>query len=636
MRQRFLRDLFRDLYCADGSFPDLSDIRIHRPNAANPGWMWGARALTVGADIYFRPDCYAPDTPAGLWLLAHEVAHVIQQRRGPVESVRVDDGWAVAPCDRAEEREADAAAEAVLAGRPFVFGPPSAAATRIRRTSDRVVQRFTVWEHLLLANLDPRTVSSVIPDTGALRGTISPSEVFAQLEKQCTVTEELAKAPVNVDTDRLREEFPELQTIRLSGSGLVVTGGELNILPDYFSHPAQIDAAPASFIVPVIQAIRSQNCRELNRIMGRSKPSGRKFGTMRYPKVRAFPGIRKAIEIDALGKRCQLLPSERFLSVLARNACHFAPFSWYRWQSFHLLARQMIAHANTKSGGERERLRSAAQVYAGYADHFLQDSFAAGHLANKTLVMQWYIEWLTESGASFADRALLSEMTYQRQPFLHGPDLYYPQPGEDGQRMYPKGNTDPCAITDPQSATEALTLEARIEQSGISGDTPEDKLQGYLCYQALLASSVAQLSANIVHDYFNKRSLVVASCADGSSYRTWGDRTLLVGRSGLLKAASAVDASRRAIQDLLTRGETDITSSQIFNSVPSHVEINGVMLTLRQWHDADLKDLCFRKLFGLTGTRVRKALLGLAARDFGVPSADYTELRRSHIINASP
>ena len=32
-----------------------------------------------------------------------------------------------------------------------------------------------------------------------------------------------------------------------------------------------------------------------------------------------------------------------------------------------------------------------ARICAGYADHFLRDSFAAGHLVNKTLLIQWYI-----------------------------------------------------------------------------------------------------------------------------------------------------------------------------------------------------------------------------------------------------
>jgi predicted transcriptional regulator len=107
--------------------------------------------------------------------------------------------------------------------------------------------------------------------------------------------------------------------------------------------------------------------------------------------------------------------------VLARNSGHFAPFSWYRWHQFHLRARDLIARSATADGAERETLRQRARLYAGYADHFLQDSFAAGHLVNKTLVIQWFIEWLAEQVVSYPGREVLETLTMARQPLLHGP-----------------------------------------------------------------------------------------------------------------------------------------------------------------------------------------------------------------------
>ncbi len=86
----------------------------------------------------------------------------------------------------------------------------------------------------------------------------------------------------------------------------------------------------------------------------------------------------------------------------------------------------------------------------------------------------------------------------------------------------------------------------------------------YLSYLAMLGSSVAQLSASVVHDYFNRRSLVVASAADGPGYRIWGDRRLLKGGAGPLAAAHCAQASRQAIDDLLETGETDITIAPDF------------------------------------------------------------------------
>ena len=73
-----------------------------------------------------------------------------------------------------------------------------------------------------------------------------------------------------------------------------------------------------------------------------------------------------------------------------------------------------------------------ALIKNGYADHFLQDSFAAGHLVNKTLVMQWWVEFVNddkrreermypEGGRAplwpgELDRDVLAAMTTERQP----------------------------------------------------------------------------------------------------------------------------------------------------------------------------------------------------------------------------
>src|SRR2546422_311971 len=63
-----------------------------------------------------------------------------------------------------------------------------------------------------------------------------------------------------------------------------------------------------------------------------------------------------------------------------------------------------------------------AWAFHGYADHFLQDSFAAGHLVNKTLVMQWFIQWAaTQSLLPVADWDEIKNMTTAHQSSLAGP-----------------------------------------------------------------------------------------------------------------------------------------------------------------------------------------------------------------------
>ncbi|MDH3604622.1 MAG: DUF4157 domain-containing protein [Candidatus Tectomicrobia bacterium] len=60
---------------------DFTDVRIHIDTTAS---SIGALAFTHNNQIYFAPGQYNLATPNGLKLLAHELAHVLQQRQGKV------------------------------------------------------------------------------------------------------------------------------------------------------------------------------------------------------------------------------------------------------------------------------------------------------------------------------------------------------------------------------------------------------------------------------------------------------------------------------------------------------------------------------------------------------------------------
>jgi hypothetical protein len=60
---------------------DLSDVRVHTSSgAAEAARALKARAFTTGHDIVFGSGQYVPDAASGRRLLAHELAHVLQQR----------------------------------------------------------------------------------------------------------------------------------------------------------------------------------------------------------------------------------------------------------------------------------------------------------------------------------------------------------------------------------------------------------------------------------------------------------------------------------------------------------------------------------------------------------------------------
>jgi hypothetical protein len=63
----------------------LHDVRVHTDDRAGAlARAVSARAFTVGSDIYFAAGEYDPGSRAGAELIAHEVAHVAQQRGAPL------------------------------------------------------------------------------------------------------------------------------------------------------------------------------------------------------------------------------------------------------------------------------------------------------------------------------------------------------------------------------------------------------------------------------------------------------------------------------------------------------------------------------------------------------------------------
>jgi flagellar motor protein MotB len=88
---------------------DLKDVRVHTDaEAAHSARALQARAYTSGRDI--GEGEYVPGSAAGQRLLAHELAHVLQQSPGTAPS-------AGTPSD-SFERAADRAADHVLRGEP--------------------------------------------------------------------------------------------------------------------------------------------------------------------------------------------------------------------------------------------------------------------------------------------------------------------------------------------------------------------------------------------------------------------------------------------------------------------------------------------------------------------------------------
>jgi hypothetical protein len=124
---------------------DFSGVRIFNDSsAARSAGAVSAHAYTVGKKIVFDQGRYAPQSPSGRRLLAHELAHVVQQEfASPSSAARLPMGEP----GSAHELAADRAANASMLDSPSPDGGQRAGAlARANRLHGPVVQRLSYAE----------------------------------------------------------------------------------------------------------------------------------------------------------------------------------------------------------------------------------------------------------------------------------------------------------------------------------------------------------------------------------------------------------------------------------------------------------------------------------------------------------
>jgi hypothetical protein len=482
-------------------------------------------------------------------VLAHELVHTLQQGHG-ARWTRPDDSPA------ALEAEAGRLGELLALGRAL---PPR------RRDGDPLaprVQGHDSFEHRLLGDTPTNLLTALVAGQGTQAGRDSG------LASACALLDYLGANPTNLDPAKVTAlaGFP-VRMVTLHGSGLQVTYGELNTMADFLTSPAEIDALSADILLPILQMVRHQGWEKLNAL--RTTPASQPDFTSWLESF--CPGSVAAIyeteQLDALTRNLGPSGRDHYKGSLARNACHFAPYTWWRWQASYAVAAA-AAHTAYQGGGDPELVRQAWLVH-GYADHFLQDSFAAGHLVNKTLVMQWFLEWAAGTSLPVYNWGTFKTLTTANQPGLTNRALY--------DRAYAGLGTD------PQTTEEQPTEAARIANSGVVAAAGLSLDEAYQAYLAMLDSPVVQIVTNQLHDVLNGRSVTAGSPED-PSFVVWGDDTMLKGGTGAGLISAAAQLSQQSIAQILATGGTDTTWQDILAHFPDRVLSNGSYVSLDAWH----------------------------------------------------
>jgi hypothetical protein len=347
----------------------LGEVRVHTDAAAGGlSRALDARALTWGQHVYFGPGAYAPATTAGNGLLAHEISHVLQS--GPVTGRPTR----VSRPDDPHERQAARSGEAVGRG----VSPAGDVAVT---APEGMVHRYTSGEHpeagMIGTYLGPeetthRVARGELPAAIAARFGISVDALMARnrgkLRRWTTRSGGRllgfnAGETIVVPTGRLARRTPAaIEPAKPAPQNVVIAGvtmeyGEATAMGDFYADPEAMLGAQTPEATELLRLIRQE---------------------------RKAPGSVQEQEWD-------VATGGRYMDLNLRNREHFAPAPdagapsaplagvdhHAAWLRYHHQALEIARK------GEPDR----GLAINAFADHFLTDAFAAGHMINKQAVM---------------------------------------------------------------------------------------------------------------------------------------------------------------------------------------------------------------------------------------------------------
>ncbi len=553
---------------------DLSGVRLHAgPRTDAFLRMHGCPAAAAGHRV-FLPAMRRGDGERWLRVLVHEITHAVQQAQGVAQA---GGHW---------ERQAAAVAAAVTAGRVY---PDTGLQPPRKSHGAAVLAGFNSWEHRLLGD---------VPGDALVGIAARKHDWQSLVRRQVRLTGLWQDGDTGVGGDDLREIDPGIGMVTLPGSGCLATFGELNAVADFVANIDTLTTMPRPFMYPVLQQVRQESYNRLSRLLGNVPDVS--FASAITPYLGGEDG-EAALETRLIEDFSRPLGKDHYLGLLARNACHFAPFAWHRWRQAHTAARELALRAWQEHS---PALIDAAWIAEGYAGHFLQDSFAAGHLPNKTLVMQWFTAWVSDCDLikvnAWED---VRRVTAVNQPRLMGAQLYN------------IGYLGPSS--DPQTAEEHAHFAQRMAATGVQAYETVSREEAYRQYLAFLAARPVQLSSKQVHDHFNAAGFDVAS--EVATFRVYGDENMLRNGNDISTVAGAVAASREAISDIISRGWTKTQPGEILRNVPAGVTgSSGRVTPLLDWHQDGVLKAQAERLFASARARIA----GVVPPTMGMVSAD--------------
>jgi hypothetical protein len=322
---------------------DFADVRIHTGAMATQSARGlNAIAYTVGPNVVFEGDHFAPHTEQGRQTLAHELTHVLQQARGPVSGSSAGGGGLQIsdPSDRFE-REAEQNAAHVKENGPLgVVALP--AEGPVSTTVPGSVQRFASFEHVQLGDTA----------TGGPSGFIVLECHRRDLPNHATPTHGWPQDWI----DRYNRGTPEQRRVISQG----LSYGEILAL----SGDMYADINPTTMgtsVTGTMDRINKASLLEIYNLVPLIASSSE--------------GQRRHLAPEASSSQLEDATGGRYMTLAQKNLSHFTNVGGGRnnlatWRDGHAAALSLAQQGDA----------NAAWAMNAAADHFLTDAFSSGHL----------------------------------------------------------------------------------------------------------------------------------------------------------------------------------------------------------------------------------------------------------------
>jgi len=313
---------------------DFSGVRVHKDSqAAESAAAINAKAYTTGKDIVFGAGSYAPETAEGQKLLAHELMHVVQQESAGMRVQRYEAG------EHAKMGETQTELKALFV--PLTYEVVKG------DSLTSIAKKFKLKpDEIKTANKDKIKSWTASDGSGKTVEGFNTGEKISIPQKLSDFAKAATKDP----------------SAKLTVNGVVMDYGVGIAMGDLYETPEKMAKASKKEIEALAALIEQERTT----------------------------GVLVPIE------KWQKATGGRFLDLAEQNVAHFAP------QRADLASTSAAGKAspNHKSEWEKHHLaalkasksgnKEKAMMINAFGDHFLTDAFAAGHLINKTDVMELF------------------------------------------------------------------------------------------------------------------------------------------------------------------------------------------------------------------------------------------------------